>query len=147
MENNSVFIKMEFCSDNLKNTIQQKRDAFLRGADQVMNVIEYHISCQILRELLECVLYLHGLSPPIIHRDLKPQNVLVLEKPINGKYLKLCDFGLAVIHDRAVSHTTGVGTLRYMAPEVGNGKYDTKADIYSLGRITEDLFEINCDRY
>jgi serine/threonine protein kinase len=42
----------------------------------------------------------------------------------------LADFGLAKLHDsdEYKTHTKGVGTLKYMAPEIKNGeKYNTKS--------------------
>ncbi|CAG2107727.1 unnamed protein product [Medioppia subpectinata] len=91
-------------------------------------------------ELLECIQYLHGLDPPIIHRDIKSHNVLISQN--NNRFLKLCDFGLATDHrGLSMSHTLGVGTAKYMAPEVGfTTKYDIKVDIYSLGIIGHELF-------
>ena len=63
----------------------------------------------------------------IIHRDIKPANILISKR---GDY-KLGDFGIA----RACSNATmtAVGTMTYMAPEVARGRYDKRADIYSLG--------------
>ena len=87
-----------------------------------------------------------------------------------GIFFKLCDFGLAKIYDdvsklraieikvnnstvinpnitqvsndisTSISMTRGVGTNKYMAPEVWDGKYDTKVDIYSLGIVTRQIF-------
>jgi hypothetical protein len=34
-----------------------------------------------------------------------------------------------------------------MAPEVDCGKYDTKADIFSIGVIFRELFDIDVNRY
>jgi serine/threonine protein kinase len=61
---------------------------------------------------------------------------------INGRFVKLADFGISVIHEfNDQSHTKCSGTFDYMAPEVFTSrKYDTKADIYSIGRIVEELF-------
>jgi serine/threonine protein kinase len=72
---------------------------------------------------------------------LKPANILITDG-INGRFVKLADFGLSVIHEfNDESHTQLLGTLKYMAPEViTSRKYDTKADIYSIGRIVEELF-------
>ena len=67
---------MELCSDNLKNIIEEKQKCFEKHSKKAMNSIEFYISCQLFRELLECVQYIHGLKPPIIHRDLKPANIL-----------------------------------------------------------------------
>jgi serine/threonine protein kinase len=51
-------------------------------------------------------------------------------------------FGLSVIHEFIdQSHTQDTGTLKYIAPEVRiSQKYNMKADIYSFGKIVEELF-------
>ena len=138
---------MELCSDNLKNIIEQKFKCFERQSSETMDLIEFFISCQLFKEILESVEYLHESNPPIIHRDLKPHNILINEKPKNDRFLKICDFGLAKEHEyNSMSHTEGVGTRRYCAPEVligFNGNY--KSDIYSLGKMTEVLFDFNID--
>ena len=142
---------MELCSDNLKNIIEEKPKCFERQSSEAMNSIEFFISCQLFRELLECVQYIHGLKPPIIHLDLKPHNILITEESRNGRFLKLCDFGLATFdirHSLTVSHSAGKWSPKYMAPEVANGTmsrtgYNTKADIYSLGVIAQELFDID----
>ncbi len=58
---------------------------------------------------------------------------------------ELCDFGLATIHEHTnQSHTSDRGTIKYMAPEAIRGrKYGTKADIFSLGIIAWELFNID----
>merc|ERR1719324_136286 len=71
----------------------------------------------------------------VLHRDLKPQNVLI---DCQSKILKLADFGLArafQIPLRAYTHE--VVTLWYRAPEIllGQAKYATPMDIWSLGCI------------
>ena len=60
----------------------------------------------------------------------------------NGIFFKLCDFGL-VICQEDISHTRMVGTMKYMAPEVWDG---TESDVYSLGKIGFELFEIDLTR-
>ena len=140
---------MEFCSHNLKTIIEEKPKCFERHSKEAINSIEFYISCQLFKELLECVQYIHGLKPPIIHRDLKPLNILVNEKPKNGRFLKLCDFGSAKEHEfNSLTQTEIIGTFGYMAPEVivgfnGKSKYNTKADVYSLGIIVQKLFDFD----
>ena len=68
----------------------------------------------------------------IIHRDIKLSNIFYSEK---GGY-KLGDFGISrtmdSIHEKM--SMSSAGTIQYMAPEVYFGfKYDSTADIYSLG--------------
>jgi serine/threonine protein kinase len=65
-----------------------------------------------------------------------------------NRFIKICDFGLIAIHKFAQqSHTKDRGHVRYAAPEVDGTKYDFKADIYSLGRILMNLFDINIHWY
>lgn len=85
--------------------------------------------------------FLHGREIPMVHRDLKPLNLLLT------KYLevKVADLGIARVLARAGPEsgdcgqkgmTGGIGTWRYMAPEVvRHQKYTEKVDIYALGLI------------
>jgi serine/threonine protein kinase len=121
--------------------MEQKLNEFKRKRFELMN-IEHFISSELFIELLECVSYLHKQNPSIIS-NLKPSNVLITIG-INGRLVKLGDFGLATIHFDDETHTEGLGSFRYVSPEVMRGRtYDTKADIYSLGVITEELFAID----
>jgi serine/threonine protein kinase len=56
---------------------------------------------------------------------------------------------LATIHEfDGQSHTKYKGTIRYAAPEVmGSRKYDTKADIYSLRVIIQEVFKFDINEY
>lgn len=70
----------------------------------------------IMRQLASALDYLH--SQKILHRDLKPANVLVKSSD-RGPIIKLADFGIAKeFTSTSRSHTDGVGTLFFMAPEV-----------------------------
>ncbi|CAG2111705.1 unnamed protein product, partial [Medioppia subpectinata] len=150
LESNHLFIQMEFCSQSLKSFINDKPIVFERQPEDHMNsVFEYFISCEIFKELLECVQYLHSCDPPVIHRDLKPDNILITNKFRSNRCVKLCDFGLATEHDPQL-HTASryehsfVGTFRYIAPEVyTRRKYNYKSDIFSLSLIGEEIFSLD----
>ncbi len=74
----------------------------------------------------------------IIHRDLKPGNVMI----VRGGRTVLMDFGLAKVADRTRITKTGhgLGTPRYMAPEMLLAKPPTPAtDVYQLGVILYEL--------
>ncbi|CAG2100760.1 unnamed protein product [Medioppia subpectinata] len=144
-EGNLYYLQMELCS-------VKKLNVFLRESGQPMNCVEYYISCEIFRELLQCVQYLHELSPQIIHQDLKPDNILVsmCGSQSNGHYFKLCDFGLAAIHNRNAyeltggKHSAGVGTVGFQAPEVSRGlPYNHLSDVFSLSKI--DISDVDPD--
>lgn len=79
--------------------------------------------------------YLHSLDPPVLHRDLKSKNIL-LSATLDAR---LSDFGVSREHvDQTM--TAGVGTSRWMAPEVMMGeKYDDKADVFSMGVVLSEL--------
>ncbi|CAG2170883.1 unnamed protein product [Oppiella nova] len=144
-----LYIQMELCSDSLRDILQLKLQLFNRQMGLPLNEYEYIISCELFRQILECVQYLHELNPQIIHRDLKPDNILVARKVRNGRFIKLADFGLATIHDSNIhntlnKHTAQVGDLRFMAPEIMQGiKYNHKSDIYSLALIGGEIFDLN----
>jgi serine/threonine protein kinase len=143
-----LHIQMEFCSQTLTEVMKYLSKLFLENGSKITQYFCYFISCELLTELIECIHFLHERNPPIIHRDLKPANILVSDG-INGRFIKLGDFGLSVIHEFIdQSHTQASGTIKYMAPEVMRSrKYDTKADICSLGIIVEELFIFDSKSY
>ncbi|CAG2171498.1 unnamed protein product [Oppiella nova] len=118
------YIQMELCSQSLRNILEVKAQVFERQSGDPMNPFEYFISCEIFRQILEAVQYLHGLNPQMIHRDLKPENIVIAYNVEKDRFVKLCDLGLATVHDKLIhnrtsqKHTSDRGTQRYMAPEL-----------------------------
>jgi hypothetical protein len=139
-----LHIQMEFCSQTLKEVMKYLSKLFLENGSKITQYFCYFISCELLTELIECVHFLHKQNPPIIHRDLKPANILIADGT-NGRFVRLADFGLSVIHEFIdQSHTQASGTIKYMAPKVlASRDYDFKADIFSLGKIVAELFLVS----
>lgn len=83
------------------------------------------------KEILEALCYIH--SKNIVHRDLKPENIII-EKVT--KRVKLIDFGLSkkiAIQDEKMR--SEVGTFMYSSPQVDDGRYTKKCDVWSAGII------------
>lgn len=78
--------------------------------------------------------YLHERG--IVHRDLKPGNIFY-----DDGYVKIGDYGLSK-HIAVSAHsgnTISVGTVHYMAPEIGSGSYSKSIDIYALGVMLYEM--------
>jgi serine/threonine protein kinase len=143
----TLYIKIELCDKSLQQLMDEINSDFNIKDKENLTQIGYYIASQLFIEILECVEYLH--KNQIIHRDLYPENIMIKMNGQNNRFIKICDFGLISIHKFAQqSHTKDRGHIRYAAPEVFNGRnYDTKADIYSLGIILINLFDIDINWY
>ncbi|KAJ8290199.1 hypothetical protein GJAV_G00009850 [Gymnothorax javanicus] len=100
-------------------------------------------------QLSSALAFLH--RNQIIHRDLKPDNILISQsRSPTGRpelTLKVADFGLSKVCSTTGLNpeepasvdkcflSTACGTAFYMAPEVWEGQYTAKADIFALGVI------------
>src|SRR6266511_4933497 len=85
---------------------------------------------RLAEEVLGALASIHAVG--VVHRDVKPSNVL-LDR--NGS-TRLTDFGIAQPEDATQITRTGevIGTLRYMATEVREGKAATpRSDLYAGG--------------
>ncbi|CAN9515945.1 unnamed protein product [Ophioblennius macclurei] len=119
-----------------------------------------------MRQLTSAVAFLHKNN--IVHRDLKPDNILISQKS-GSPVLKVADFGLskvcAGLNCRSMEEqplagaggqgsnlnnivnvnkfwlSSACGSDFYMAPEVWEGHYTAKADIFALGIIIWAMIE------
>jgi len=120
---------------------------YAAGGDMKMYIREHCGMCalggisigftsSIVQQCLDALVYMH-FSKQVVHRDLKPANILLLTSPNEPPQIALCDFGLATMFssvDSLQGHCQG--TLAYMAPEVFNGDWSVRSDIWSLGICT-----------
>jgi serine/threonine protein kinase len=128
---------MELCFKTLGEILKELEEL-------LMIPLGYYILSELFIELLECVNYLHKHN--IIHRNLRPSKVLITYG-LDGRFIKLGGFYLSKFHKLDVRfpdyETKWCGSIRYIAPEVlMSGKYDTKADIFNLGVIVRELFDL-----
>lgn len=84
-----------------------------------------------MKSLFQAINHCHAQG--IIHRDIKPENIMITD---TGS-VRLIDFGLSKASKKNLK--TIAGTPYYMAPEVLEGNYGTKADIWSLGVLLYTL--------
>ena len=90
-------------------------------------------ACKIMHQLLSGICYSH--SNNIVHRDLKPENILLEEKGDSNFLLKIIDWGCAIQMKKNEKLHSADGTPYYIAPEVLEGNYDEKCDIWSSAVI------------
>lgn len=72
----------------------------------------------------------------IVHRDLKPANIYMEDDVV-----KIGDVGLSkfISGSNRSAQTQSVGTVYYMAPEVGRGRYGKEVDVYAVGVMLYEL--------
>jgi len=111
----------------------------------------------IMHQLLGAVAYIHGMD--VTHRDIKCENIKVVPRSRGEHFglreftgiLKVVDFGCAAIglgsdelltHDpmRPESTLQRIGTAGYIAPEIFQGTYNSKCDVWSMGIVAYILF-------
>ncbi|OQR81337.1 kinase [Thraustotheca clavata] len=120
---------------DMKCVLEYMNGGDLRDYLQKYNANQFPWSAKldIIVSIIEALMYLHSL--PVIHRDLKSRNILL--DTVKGA--KLTDFGVSK-EDTQATMTVGVGTYRWMAPEILQfNHYSTAADIYSFGMLLSEF--------
>ncbi len=141
-ESINLYMKMELCDRNFKYIINEIHNDLNLKNSKNLTPLGYYIACELFIEILEAVQYLHGMD--IIHGDLNPTNIMLKNYENNERFLiKIGDFGISSICEFSEkSHSSNGYHKKYMAPEDNKKKLDNKADIYSLGVILLELFDI-----
>lgn len=105
-------------------------------------------AAKVMKQLLSALAYMH--SQHIIHRDVKCENVLIEEN--QGQIVvKLIDFDTIIKLSDEKKCFGKYGTVYYMAPEVINGAYNEKCDVWSAGILLYSMitktfpYGGNCD--
>ena len=118
------FIIMEYCSGpSLRDLLIAEPNGF-----------EPQKAAFFVREIAKGLAYLHDQG--IVHRDLKPGNLFY-----DDGYVKIGDYGLSkfISISRHSAQTASIGTVHYMAPEIGSGNYSRGVDIYALGVMLYEM--------
>ncbi|XP_078275148.1 serine/threonine-protein kinase 35-like [Rhinoraja longicauda] len=102
------------------------------------------VNTSFMLQLTSAIAFLH--KNHIVHRDLKPDNILISQKDGGGvPVLKVADFGLSKVCGNKNMNkcwlSSACGSDFYMAPEVWEGHYTAKADIFALGIIIWAMIE------
>ena len=91
-------------------------------------------ACEIIQQVMSAIEYCH--KQGIVHRDLKPENLLYLrEGPELNNPLKIIDFGLSQEININKILSSKVGTAYYVSPEILQGNYSEKCDVWAAGVI------------
>jgi calcium-dependent protein kinase len=122
-----IYIIMEHCEGgDLLNFIAQR--------ESLSEVSVKHIT----KQILDALNYLH--IKGVVHRNIKPENILILKKVENENeefIIKLADFGYSqFLGKKKRSEGKIVGSPLYISPEVIEGRFDYKCDLWSVGVLT-----------
>ncbi|KAK8840455.1 hypothetical protein M9Y10_030660 [Tritrichomonas musculus] len=109
-------ILLEYCPLNLEQAVKR----------HLLNKVQTAVA---IYQIAEGMKYIHFRN--IVHRDLKPSNILVGD----DMTIKISDFGISrLMTAEEQSLTKGIGTQKFMAPEMINEEnYTEKVDVYSFG--------------
>jgi calcium-dependent protein kinase len=83
-------------------------------------------------QIVSAMRYCH--SQNVVHRDLKPENILFQTKDPDSQVV-IIDFGTSRIVKETEKMNKTFGTVYYIAPEVLEGQYTAKCDVWSVGII------------
>ena len=145
----SYFIIMDQLSSTLDKKIEEWKTSCTSSSNNSTTILQEKAQCAY--QLALALQYIH--SNRLLYRDLKPQNIgFSLQDPSK---IQLFDFGLCRelpstpnkydTQDSSVTvddvyEMSGVGTRRYMAPEIVTiGQYNQKADVYSWSMVFYEL--------
>ncbi|EER06423.1 calcium-dependent protein kinase, putative [Perkinsus marinus ATCC 50983] len=118
-----VHIVMEYCKG---------KELYHRLVSEEGQHFSESVAAETTYQMLLPLKYLHAHN--VVHRDIKLENYLYDSKDENAT-LKLIDFGFSKIIDPSRRMHQSCGSVAYVAPEVLEGSYTNKCDLWSLGVI------------
>ena len=126
IENNEVYIIMEYCEEDLSKKIQRQKN--LKQYFEEKQIIDWFI------EICEGIKFIH--DKKILYKNLNTENIFLTK----DNHIKLGDFGI----DKYFNQTKGkIGIGSYLSPEIIKGEnYNYKNDICNLGIILYELTQL-----
>ena len=126
IENNEVYIIMEYCEEDLSKKIQRQKN--LNQYFEEKQIIDWFI------EICEGIKFIH--DKKILYKNLNTENIFLTK----DNHIKLGDFGI----DKYFNQTKGkIGIGSYLSPEIIKGEnYNYKNDIWNLGIILNELTQL-----
>ena len=132
------FIKDDYFCILMEYGVNINLKQFIKKHKDESQFIDKNIIIDIIRQICKGLKTIHENN--IIHRDLTPDNIFL---DGNNK-IKIGDFGVSKLLNTNNHYAkTKTGKYHYFAPEIENGKYNNKVDIYALGCIAYELFTLN----
>lgn len=115
-EKKAPYFLMEYCPTSIEKEIIHKT---LTKVDISFAIYQISVAMK----------YIH--KKQILYRDLKPSNILIGQDSL----IKISNFSVSELFSPDNDYAYGVGTMRFMAPEVisEDSKIDEKSDVYSFG--------------
>ncbi|ELP87141.1 tyrosine protein kinase CSK, putative [Entamoeba invadens IP1] len=132
---NKVCMVTEFAQyGSLRDLIKHEKDKSPKN----------RVKVKFMLDMAKGISYLHNNG--IVHRDIKPDNLLVFSMDSDEKVnAKMTDFGSARNTNMLMTNMTftkGIGTPKYMSPEVLNKeKYKMPSDIFSFAITMYECFK------
>jgi serine/threonine protein kinase len=138
-QHDGYFLVMDKLDCTLAHKIQEWKEQDEESPNKyASSIANLELKLRYARELASALEYLH--QNRLVFRDLKPENIGILNDSI-----VLFDFGLCRELPESSSmedqfEMSGVGTLRFMAPEIMlQQPYNQKVDVYSFSMVLYEM--------
>ena len=125
----------------LKGIVMELADCDLSAylasrTDTLFSLLEF---VRICHDVLAGMVHIH--CHGCMHRDIKPANILVFRQRDGSTDMpRFCLGGFTSSREFARELTENVGTATYMAPEVMDGEYDERVDVFSFGVMMCEVY-------